>query len=176
MTPFTRRTLAFAAAGTAALALAGCGQGSGTGASDSGTGAPSGAGAGDARKGSAAAGDLKVGGAWIPEPANPATAAGYLSVRNSGDRDDALVGAETSAAATTEVHTTATSDSGAKTMEEVERAPVPAGGELVLESGSYHLMLMELPEDLSAGDTVTLTLHFDSGTDVDVDAPVLARS
>ncbi|GAA1774464.1 copper chaperone PCu(A)C [Streptomonospora arabica] len=175
MTRFTRRTTAFAAAGIAAFTLTGCGAGAGPGAPDSGTGAPSGSATEDARKGSAAEGGLEVGGAWIPEPANPATAAGYLTVRNVGDRDDALVGAETPAAGTTEVHTTVTADSGAKTMEAVERAPVPAGGELVLESGSYHLMLMELPEDLSAGDTVALTLHFESGTDIDVDTPVLER-
>ena len=49
---------------------------------------------------------------------------------------------------------------------------IPAGGEVKLRMGGYHVMLMELADKLAAGDEVTVTLDFDNGDKVEYIAPV----
>jgi len=56
-------------------------------------------------------------------------------------------------------------------MGEVESVEIPAGGELVLEPGGYHLMLMGVGP-LVEGDILDLTLSFDDAGSVQVRAPV----
>jgi copper(I)-binding protein len=50
--------------------------------------------------------------------------------------------------------------------------PIPAGGELSLEPGGYHLMLMRPKAALAAGDEVAVTLKFDDGSSLEVSMPV----
>lgn len=52
-------------------------------------------------------------------------------------------------------------DMGAMTMREVASIEVPAGGEVVLEPGGYHLMLIGLAAPLVAGDTVDIALELE---------------
>jgi copper(I)-binding protein len=64
---------------------------------------------------------------------------------------------------------------GAMKMQEVSGGvPVPPGGQLVLKSGGYHVMLM-MPT-VTVGQTVPLTLGFSDGSKVTVDAMVTAPS
>ncbi|WP_131098611.1 copper chaperone PCu(A)C [Streptomonospora litoralis] len=175
MTTTKRPALAFAAAGLTALALSGCGgtaSSAGTDPSPAATATPDAAQAG---KGSASSGDIAVSGAWVPVPARPDVGAAYLTVQNSGAEDDALVGAASTASQTTQIHTTEITESGASTMKQVEEVPLPAGGAAQLEPGGHHIMIMDIAEELAVGDTVTLTLSFDSGAEVRVPAPVLER-
>ncbi|GAA4902167.1 copper chaperone PCu(A)C [Streptomonospora salina] len=167
-----RRLTAFAAAALAAGALAGCGSGAGSGAAAAPDATAESAGP---DKGGASSGPISVTGAWVPEPARADVAAAYMALGNDGEQDDALVSASSSAAPETEIHTTETADSGAQVMTGAEEVPVPAGGTTHLESGGYHLMLMDLAETPAVGDTVELTLEFDGGTEVEVQAPVLER-
>lgn len=169
-----RRLLALGAAALAVAALAGCGSGSGGAAAPSASATADGAAAGR-EKGSASSGDISVAGAWVPEPARPDVGAAYMTVRNSGEKDDALVAASSSVSSETGIHMTEASESGAQVMKEADEVPVPAGGSARLESGGYHLMLMDIPEAPTAGEAVELTLEFDSGTEVEVQAPVLKR-
>ncbi|MCP4436361.1 MAG: copper chaperone PCu(A)C [Actinomycetia bacterium] len=62
--------------------------------------------------------------------------------------------------------------SGMMTMQEVEEVPVPADGSVALEPGGYHIMLLDLAADLTAGDTVEVTLLFSSGAEETIDAEV----
>ncbi|SEJ66483.1 copper chaperone PCu(A)C [Demequina mangrovi] len=47
---------------------------------------------------------------------------------------------------------------------------VPAHGELVLEPGGFHIMIVELPEAIEAGDEVEITLELSDGGTVDFTA------
>ncbi|KIH99202.1 hypothetical protein LP52_08710 [Streptomonospora alba] len=171
-----RRGFALGAAALAVAALAGCGGGSGGAAAPSATAATADGAAAGRDKGSASSGDISVVGAWVPEPARPDVGAAYMTVRNSGEEDDALVAASSSVSSETGIHITEASDSGAQVMKEADEVPVPAGGSARLESGGYHLMLMDIPEAPTAGEAVELTLEFGSGTEVEVRAPVLKRN
>jgi periplasmic copper chaperone A len=59
-------------------------------------------------------------------------------------------------------------------MQPVARVEIPAGGSLRLEPGGYHLMLVGLRKDLSAGDTIELSLRFEKAGEVTVTAQVRA--
>ncbi|KUP97142.1 copper chaperone PCu(A)C [Thermobifida cellulosilytica] len=127
-------------------------------------------------KGSAEAGDLTVADAWLAEPAQPSMTAGYLTVTNHGDEDVALTGAATSLSDRTELHTVETTESGASRMTPVDAIPVPAGATVELASGGFHLMVLDMANPPEVGDTATITLTFDNGETVQVDAPVLERT
>ena len=51
------------------------------------------------------------------------------------------------------------------TMVEVGKVDLPAGETVSLEPGGLHIMLLELPEPLEAGDTFDITLDFETADD-----------
>jgi hypothetical protein len=61
---------------------------------------------------------------------------------------------------------------GMMSMKQVDAVPVPAGETVELKPGGYHVMLIGLTKDLSAGDTLDVTLTFEPGGTVDVSAEV----
>ncbi|MET9775211.1 copper chaperone PCu(A)C [Streptomyces sp. NPDC006367] len=132
-----------------ALALTGCG--------------------GSGSDGSPAA-DLSVGAAYIPRPVSATMAAGFLTITNKGDGKDELTSV-TSTAGPVSVHETV---GGA--MRKAGRLPVPAHGELVLESGGNHLMFEKLTRRLEEGETVSVELHFARSGPVTVEMPVKAAT
>ncbi|MFE0820396.1 copper chaperone PCu(A)C [Streptomyces sp. NPDC058794] len=144
-----RPALAAVAVG-GALVLAGCG---GSGSDSSGSGA-----------------ELSVGAAYIPQPVSDSMAAGFLTITNKGDAEDELTSV-TSDAGDVTVHETV---DGA--MKEVDRLPIPAHGELVLESGGNHLMFEKLTQRLEQGETVSVELRFAHSDPVTVKLPVKAAT
>lgn len=116
---------------------------------------------------------IEVEGAWA-RPSSGAgagvTSAVYMVVRNRGAADR-LTGVEGSAARAVELHRSTLED-GIMRMRRVDSADVPAGGELRLEPGGYHIMLIDLLEPLAPGDTVAVTLHFEQTGPLEVSAPV----
>ena len=66
--------------------------------------------------------------------------------------------------------------SGVMTMKRVDAIPVPAGGEVTLKPGSYHVMLIGLKKPLKTGDAVELHLRFERAGKLDVSAPVHATA
>lgn len=122
--------------------------------------------------GQAREGALLVEDAWMPEPANPVVGVVYLAVTNTASDDDAVVGVSTDASPEAGLHRTETTESGASTMRPVEEVPVPAGGTTTFVEGGYHVMVDDVPDPLLVGDTVTVTLDFASGAEVEVEVPV----
>ena len=49
---------------------------------------------------------------------------------------------------------------------------VPAGGQVELKPGGYHVMLIGLTRDLTDGEKFPLTLQFEKGGEVTVEAEV----
>jgi hypothetical protein len=49
---------------------------------------------------------------------------------------------------------------------------VPAGGQVELKPGGYHVMLIGLTRDLNVGDKFPVTLEFASGAKLQVEAEV----
>jgi copper(I)-binding protein len=95
----------------------------------------------------------------------------YVTLRNTGPDPDALVGAASDASESVELHETIR-DGDVMRMRPVAKLEVPAGGLLAMKPGGLHVMLINLKRDLRPGERVHLTLTFERGAPVSLDAPV----
>jgi periplasmic copper chaperone A len=97
----------------------------------------------------------------------------FMTISNTGGKADRLVSVICSAANVAEVHETVTLEGGMMSMRPVQGGlEIPANGKVVLKPGSYHIMMMDLRQQLVAGQSVKLSLKFQSGKQIDVDVPV----
>ena len=118
-------------------------------------------------------GSMTVTEAWArPSMGMDRAGAAYLVIRNDTGKDDALIGASSSASARAELHETSTASDGMTGMAPVSEIPVAAGGSATLEPGGFHIMLIDLVEPLVAGQTIEITLTFRGAGEVTVTAEV----
>jgi copper(I)-binding protein len=116
--------------------------------------------------------DVVVEDAWVRGlPPGVANASAYMTLNNTGSEPMVLTGARSPIAGSVLLHATMNHD-GMLHMTHVESATVPANGELKLESGGTHLMLMELTETPVPGSEVELTLEFADGSTQTLHLPV----
>jgi hypothetical protein len=116
--------------------------------------------------------DLVVDAAWVRGlPPGVANTSAYMKLANTGTEAMVLTGATSPIAGSVMLHTTLNHD-GMLHMTHVESVTIPAGGELLLESGGTHLMLMALRETPVPGQTVAITLQFADGYTHTLQAPV----
>lgn len=102
-----------------------------------------------------------------------AVSAAYMVIENRGGQADRLISAATDAAGAVEIHQTTVDEAGVARMSPLpEGLDIPANSSVALEPGGYHVMLMDLQQDLVAGETLSLTLTFESGQEVVVEAEV----
>jgi len=148
---------------------------------------------------------IKTSGAWArTSPMVAGAGAAYVVIENTGSAADALIGAKSDIAKSTEVHETYAIESekpmestgmggmesptasgmpeasmgtgsGMMGMRPIARLEIPAGGKVELKPGSYHIMLIDLTKELKAGDKVEITLVFEKAGDVKVTADVRAE-
>ena len=105
-------------------------------------------------------------------PPGAKVAAGYLVIRNESSEPDRLVGATAEIAGRAEIHAMEMKG-GVMTMRPVEGGvEIPAGGEVKLEPGSYHMMFMDLARPLKEGDHFAGSLTFEKAGTVAVDYAV----
>ena len=119
-------------------------------------------------------GSITVSGAYVNEPTVPERTGAFFTVASSAAAAVTLTGVSVPAtvAKSASLHSTVMVD-GVMQMKEVPGGlPVPAGGQLVLKPGGFHVMLM-MPT-VAVGAVVPLTLVFSDGTTLLVDAPVKA--
>jgi copper(I)-binding protein len=102
------------------------------------------------------------------------TTGGFLVIKNTGATADRLVSASCGAAMMTQVHETVVENDIMK-MREVTSIEIPAGGVVELKHGGYHIMLMDLKQDVKAGETTSCTLKFENAGEVTVEFPVMSR-
>lgn len=113
--------------------------------------------------------------AWVREAYEKATVnAGYMTLINASDREETLLRVECEDYKTIEVHEM-THVNGLMEMHEVEDLTIPAGGQMKLEPGGKHLMLMNPKRHLTKGQQVNMTLIFKSGKKQTVSIQVAAK-
>lgn len=109
---------------------------------------------------------------WVKAADSGMTAA-FGELANSSDSDVRLVAVSSPTTGQMEIHEMATGDNGAMVMREKEGGLViPGNGSHSLEPGGDHLMFMDIPAPVTAGQTVDFTLTFDDGSTQDVQAQV----
>jgi periplasmic copper chaperone A len=99
---------------------------------------------------------VKVDNPWVrgAVPGQLATGA-FLDITST--RDAALVKAESPVAATVEVHAMAMKNN-VMTMHEVPKIALPAGKQVRLAPGGFHIMLMDLKQPVKNGESVPIRL------------------
>jgi periplasmic copper chaperone A len=108
--------------------------------------------------GFAQSGDIEIKDVWArATPGAAQTAAVYATIVSAaGDR---LTGAATPAAKEAQLHTM-TTDNGVMKMRQVDGIDLPAGQEVTLKPGGYHIMLTGLAQPLVEGRTFPMTPTF----------------
>jgi len=104
-------------------------------------------------------------------PPGETTAMVFMKLGNTGDIADRLLRASAPAAERVELHGAEVGSDEIK-MKTVDVIALPPGQDVMLQPGSWHLMLIGLKEPLVAGSTLPLTLTFERGGMVDVTAEV----
>jgi periplasmic copper chaperone A len=115
-------------------------------------------------------GPISVTNVFVRQPASPEVAAAYLTMRNSGGTEDALVAVYSGAAKTTTLHAGSASGS----MSDSGPIAIPANGVVTLSPGNGHIMFEGLTGPLRPGDRISLLLTFRSAGQLLVEAPVIA--
>lgn len=110
--------------------------------------------------------------AWVRAmPPFMANTAAYMTITNKTGGELILESASTSAAQTVELHRMVQVGDVMK-MQQIDKLPIPSGGDLVLKPHGLHLMLIHLHNPLKEGETVRLVLHFAGGRNIAVNAVV----
>lgn len=91
--------------------------------------------------------------------ASGGTSAAYFSYSNTFDKPDTLISVNSAVARLTQVHESYETEDGMMGMRERREVIIPAGENVVFKQGGLHVMMMDLREDLSAGDSVGVELE-----------------
>jgi copper(I)-binding protein len=101
---------------------------------------------------------LSLSDAWVRAmPPGKAMTAAYATIRNEGSAPVVVSGVSASRGEAS-LHETRNVD-GRMSMRSIERLTVPAGGEVSLEPGGLHVMLMGLEQTPAVGDVLELCFH-----------------
>lgn len=95
----------------------------------------------------------------------------FMTLSNASAIPHALTSVSFNAAGMVEIHETSMNGEMMR-MRQVSQIDIPANGSVELKPGSYHIMLMGLKKELSAGTTETLTLTFSDKSSMTVEALV----
>lgn len=123
--------------------------------------------------------EFKVGDIEVVHPYSRATtpnakvAAGYVTIKNDGSSPDRLIGVSGAIAGKSEIHEMSVDANGVMKMRPVEGGiEVPAGGEVELKPGSFHIMFMDLNDRPQEGSKFKGSLTFEKAGTVDVEFSV----
>ena len=122
--------------------------------------------------GEPAANRIKVSDPYVKAvPPGAANTAAFMELRNSGDSDIMLTEISTPVAKAAEVHLSV-HEKGVMKMSYIKSLKLEGNKTTTLKHDGYHIMLIGLKKTLKAGDTVPLTLTFNDGSSIVVNAPV----
>jgi copper(I)-binding protein len=96
----------------------------------------------------------------------------YMIISNEGSEPDALVSAESNVCGEIQLHESEIDDQGVMTMRQQSEINIPPGGTVVLQVGGLHLMCLDRQIDFVSGETVPLTLDFETAGESDVLAEI----
>ncbi|MFB2550005.1 copper chaperone PCu(A)C [Ensifer soli] len=119
-------------------------------------------------------GDLEIVHPWSrATPPGAKVAAGYLKIRNDGSAPDRLVSVTGAIAGRGEIHEMNVDGNGVMTMRPLpDGLEIPAGGEVELKPGGFHIMFLDLKEPAKEGVKFKGTLTFEKAGSIDVEYAV----
>ncbi|HNS03275.1 MAG TPA: copper chaperone PCu(A)C [Anaerolineae bacterium] len=117
-------------------------------------------------------GDAPMEGDTQPMQHGGANSAVYMRLTNDGAAADRLTAARADVSHAVEIHETVMEGDVMRMQQVQDGIEIPAGGQIELKPGSYHIMLIGLTRDLAVGDTFPVRLEFASGEKLTVEAEV----
>ena len=116
--------------------------------------------------------DIFVSNAWVQAmPPVQTTTAAYMLITNNSSKEAVLVSASSDIAGAIEIHQMSDTN-GMMNMAMVGQIHIPARSKVTLSPGGFHIMLINLKKSLNKGDLVPITLHFQDGSVIVVNAEV----
>lgn len=104
---------------------------------------------------------VEVSGAWArATPPGAPVGAAYMELSNAAAQTDHLIALASPVAGAVEIHVTSMQD-GVMNMRQVEKLELPPRKKIQMAPGGMHVMLMELKQPLTAGQSFPLTLTFE---------------
>jgi len=107
-------------------------------------------------------------------PAGALSGAAYMTLENKTNAADRLIGASSNVAAQVQIHEMSMVNGVMQMRQLANGLPVPAGESVALKPGGYHVMLIGLKKQLTAGETLPLTLTFEKAGNISVTVPIKA--
>ena len=104
-------------------------------------------------------------------PPGQMVSAAFLNLHNNGLRPRSLIAAHSDVADAVELHNHIMED-GMMKMRRVDAIVIPGHGEVVLQPGGSHIMLIGLTRSLEMGERVAIELEFADGERLSFEAPV----
>ena len=104
-------------------------------------------------------------------PPHAKNSAAFLSISNHSNKVVKLIAASSGIADRVELHSHLKED-GMMKMRQVKEVVINANSVVTLQPGGYHVMFLGLKDDLKEGQNVNITLYFDNGNEINIDAPV----
>jgi copper(I)-binding protein len=92
----------------------------------------------------------------------------FMTITNNGDQDVTLVGGASPIAGIVEIHEVI----DGMMVPMANGLVIPAGESVKLRMGGYHVMLLELANEIKAGDETEVTLRLSDGSEQTITAPV----
>lgn len=118
-----------------------------------------------------AAEGVKVRDAWMRPAQQGGNGAIYFVIQNHSSQTQEMIGAATDVAEAVEMHESQLSGDVMQ-MRQLESVSLGPDTEVMFEPGGLHIMLVNLKQDLKAGDEVEVTLHFKNYQDIPLHVPV----
>ena len=114
---------------------------------------------------------VQVRNAWVREPQGDIQSQGLMEITNTSNAICEIIQVSSSKVGRVEIHQTE-HDNGTMRMRKIDSLKLRPGEQIILQPGGLHLMLMDLADDLKAGDILMLLLHFSDGTKQQVESSV----
>jgi len=105
-------------------------------------------------------------------PPGAPVSGGYMMIRNNGAEADRLIGGSAPFAGKVEIHEMAMEGDVMKMRQLENGLEIPAGGMVTLKPGGFHVMFMQMKEQLQEGTTQKVTLQFEKAGEIEVDVDV----
>ena len=91
----------------------------------------------------------------------------YMTLNNSSSKNLRLVAASSSVSERVEIHEH-TMTGGLMRMRQRESVEILANDSTIFQPSGFHLMIFDLKQPLKAKENITITLHFDDQSSIDV--------
>ena len=101
-------------------------------------------------------------------PPGTKVGAGYLIITNNGDEDEKLIGVFGDISPIIQIHSMSIENNVMRMQEMKGGLVIPAKQSVRLEAGGNHIMFMNLPQQLKAGEQYDVTLVFEKAGKLEV--------